>query len=77
MYIDTNNIKDKKLIDYLENINYSINCGIFAKGKDFKFFDEDFKKLKEGLIYINEYLEKNSYKYNEDILIKNEVLENE
>ena len=56
MYIDTNNIKDKKLIDYLENINYSINCGIFAKGKDFKFFDEDFKKLKEGLIYINESL---------------------
>lgn len=77
MYIDTNNIKDKKLINYLEHIDYSINYGIFNKGKDFKFFDEDFNKLKDGLIYIFKYIEKNSYKYNDYILIKNEVMPNE
>ena len=74
MYINTNNIKDKKLNNYLEHIDYSINYGIFKKGKQFRFFDEDFNKLKEGLIYINNYLEKNCYKYNDYILIKNEEM---
>ena len=77
MNIDTNKIKDIKLVNYLEHIDYSINYGIFDKGKDFKFFDEDFTKLKEGLIYINNYLEKNTTKYNDYILIRNEVIEND
>ena len=77
MYIDTNNIKDKKLINYLEHIDYSINYGIFNKGKDFKFFDEDFNKLKEGLLYIFNYIDQNTIKYNDYILIKNEVMQNE
>lgn len=77
MYIDTNNIKDKKLINYLEHIDYSINYGIFKDGINFKYFDEDFNKLKDGLIYIFKYIEKNSYKYNDYILIKNEVINNE
>ena len=40
-------------------------------------FKVNHNKLKEGLQYIFNYIEQNTIKYNNYILIKNEVMQNE
>ena len=49
-------IKNKKVKEALNHINYSVNYGLFKQGKEWKFFDEDLKKLKWALVYLNDYV---------------------
>ena len=64
-------IKNEKVKKALEHIDFSINYGLFKKGKEWKFFDEDLKKLKWALEYLNDYVYKESYMYDDYLLIHN------
>lgn len=64
-------IKNEKVKEALQHIEYSVNYGLFKYGKEWRFFDDDFEKLKWALEYLNDYVFKESYMYDDYLLIHN------
>lgn len=64
-------IKNDKVKEALKHIDFSVNYGLLKYGKDWKFFDDDLGKLKWALEYLNDYVYKESYFYDEYLLIHN------
>ena len=64
-------IKNDKVTEALKHIDFSVNYVLLKYGKDWKFFDDDLGKLKWALEYLNDYVYKESYFYDEYLLIHN------
>ena len=66
-----NKVKNEKVRKALEHIENSVKYGLFIHGKEWKYFDEDLEKLKWALEYLNDYVFKESYMYDDYLLIHN------
>ena len=62
-------LKNEKLKEALDHMEYSVNYGLFKYGKEWRFFDEDLEKLKWALEYLNDYVNKQCYYINDDYML--------